>query len=204
MACSSSGESVWSADAALDALGVGAGLGAAVDGGDDEPVAGVVEQRDREREPPAHVAEGVEADDRDVAERVGDVGARLLEATGDAGELLAQGGDLGGLARDGLDERGGPAVGALENDVVALHPPEAEPRGERHEQRQDPQHRPGESEGVGHGLVKLHGRGSPAHHDRPERRMGRQPSDASVAFMDAALNERRRRAEVHGRPRRRQ
>ena len=51
------------------ALGVGAGLGPAVDRAEHQPVAVVVEQRRRERQPPAHVAERVVAHDRDVPQR---------------------------------------------------------------------------------------------------------------------------------------
>ena len=69
MACCSSGESVWSLCAADERLGVRPGLGPPVDRADDQAVAVVVEQRRREREPPAHVAERVVAHDRDVPHR---------------------------------------------------------------------------------------------------------------------------------------
>ena len=83
IASSSSGESCCSHCHDDDALGVGAGLAAAVDRGQHDPVAGVVEQRQRPRQVPAHVAEGVVPHHREVAQRV----ARLEPQRRD---LLAQ------------------------------------------------------------------------------------------------------------------
>ncbi len=66
-------------------------------------VAGVVEQRDRERQPPGEVAEGVVADHGDVPQRGADVGAQL-------GDLGAQRGQIHDTLRVAGRERAEPAL----------------------------------------------------------------------------------------------
>ena len=57
----------------LDRLGVAPGVGAPVDRGQHHPVAAGVEQGQRPRQPPAHVAEGVVPDQPGAAEHPADV-----------------------------------------------------------------------------------------------------------------------------------
>ncbi len=86
-----------------DVLGVGAGLGASVDRGQQDAVPGVVEQHQRPGQVPAHVAEGVVAHDREVAQR----GAAL---GGQRGDLAAQPVEVLGQRVDASATRAGRAT----------------------------------------------------------------------------------------------
>ena len=99
-----------------DVLGVGAGLAAAVDRGDDDAVAAVVEQGERPGEVAAHVAEGVVAHHGEVAQRV--AGLAL-----ERGDLLPQPADV-------LGEGVGTAP-ARRAGSGAGRPPPARGRGRR-------------------------------------------------------------------------
>jgi len=83
-----------------DGLRVRTGLRAAVDRGEDEAVACLVEQRRREGEPPAHVLERVVAHDGDPADGLGEVGPGLLDQAARAHKLGPQLGRLVVAAED--------------------------------------------------------------------------------------------------------
>src|SRR5690606_14999525 len=74
-----------------DGLGIGAGLAAAVDGGQDDAVAGVVEERQAPAQVTADVTEGVVAHDREVAQRVGALGLEGRDLLAEAVDVLGDG-----------------------------------------------------------------------------------------------------------------
>lgn len=110
-----------------DPLGVGAGLTAGVDRGEHQPVAAVVDDGGAEREPPTHVAEGVVAHDRDVSQRLRDVGA--------------QGGEVAGADR----------TLPFEQTQLAAHPGEDDDDEQGHQQREAGHGERGHGEGLGVG-----------------------------------------------------
>jgi hypothetical protein len=113
--------SLWPAD---DALRVGAGLRAAVDGGDHGAVAALVQQRGGERQRPAHVLEGVVADHGDAGHAAAQQLPELLGAGIEVADVPIDGGQQLPLLGDDLEQ-------------VTLRPAEGAPL--RPAQHPDPQ-----------------------------------------------------------------
>src|SRR5665647_1815190 len=72
-----------------DALGIGARLATRMDRADDQAVSAVVNDRRREGEPAAHVAERVVADDGNVTQALLDIAGRLGELCADPFDIFA-------------------------------------------------------------------------------------------------------------------
>jgi hypothetical protein len=71
-----------------------------MDEADDQPVSPVVDDRRREGEPAAHVAEGVVSEDGNVTQALLDIADRPGELCADPLNICLQLGDLAGLVRE--------------------------------------------------------------------------------------------------------
>ncbi len=116
------------AAAGADALGVDAGAAARGDRAERHTVAGVVQQRDGERQPPRQVVEGVVADQRDVAQPAFGVGAHAVEPAPQRGQLPAE---RGQVARDLGPVGGGRGAGGERRERGELRPQRDDLLGER-------------------------------------------------------------------------
>ncbi len=130
----SSGESCWSLVPALTPFAYDARFGAAVNRADHQPVAGVIEQRGRERHAAAHVAKRVVAHDRDVAKRVGDVEPQVVHAAARPRTVRPAAGRSARPARAAADEERLAVVAGLQDRQLATQPAQPQVREERDEQ----------------------------------------------------------------------
>src|SRR6266540_4220863 len=160
--------------AALDLLGVGAGLGTAVDRGQHDPVPGLVEQGDGVGELAGHVGEGVVAGEADRADQARDalavLGGLAAELVDPAMEPL-DGGDVPGHGRQEVLV---PAPSPQQAGVGAADPAQAQGQqddaeGQHHgkPKRDDDQDGQVVDGQLGHGWQTSWGRGD--RNDRNER-----------------------------------
>lgn len=147
----------------LHGLGVGTGLGAAVDRRDEQAVAVVIEERRAEREPAPHLLEGVVADETEALERVPARRRVLLERGDDAVDALVDRLDAPHRPRHGGDDVALVPVAAQQHVLAAdLLETQREDEQQQETEEEDPRH-DGESQRefvsrqVGHGAASYTG-----------------------------------------------